>query len=74
MLAKVTLKCWPSYVIFLGAEDGQHFNFKNAWLCRENQILKKNRPQTWPAFSPYNIYIYIYIYIYEPFRYDVAID
>ena len=41
MLAKVTLRCWPSYVIFLGAEDGQHFNFKNAWFCRGMRSLKK---------------------------------
>ena len=42
MLARVKLKCWPNYInMVFGAEDGQHFNSKTAWFCRDNKIFEK---------------------------------
>ena len=62
MLAKV--KCWPSFkFVFLGAEDGQHLNSKNAWFCRENKSFDKTGPKLGQHFNP-TAYIYIYIYVY----------
>ena len=54
MLVKVTLKCWPSYVIVWRG------SLKMLGSARKMRFLKKNRPQTWPAFNP-TAYIYIYI-------------
>ena len=48
---------------FVGTEDGQHVNFKNAWFCRETKEKTGSElGQSW-AFNP-TTYIHIYIYIY----------
>ena len=65
MLAKVTLKCWPTYAIFLGAEDGQHFYFKNAWFCRENKIFERKQAPNLASILTLNIWIYIYMHAVE---------
>ena len=45
--------------------DGQHFNVKNAWFCRENKNFeKKQAPNLASMLTLQHIFIYIYIYTY----------
>ena len=65
MLAKVELKCWPSFRVVFGPLHGQHFNSTFACLYKEEEDFKKHGLNLASILTQQYIYIYTHIDIDE---------